>query len=70
MDGDDADSSGKPEEVMDAEDSDLSQEVSSRTILHWNYRGLTVLPTELLSSTIKKSTMINHVSPEMCFRMR
>ena len=49
MDGDDADSSGKPEGVMDVEDSDLSQEVSSRTILHWNYRSLTALPTELLS---------------------
>ena len=50
MDGDDADSSGKPEEVMDAEDCELelSQEVSSRTILHWNYRGLTALPTQLL----------------------
>ena len=49
MDGDDdADSSGKPEEVMDAEDGELSQEVSSRTILHWNYRGLTALPTQLL----------------------
>ena len=48
MDGDDADTSGKPEEVMDAEDGELSQEVSSRTILHWNYRGLTALPTQLL----------------------
>ena len=48
MDGDDADSSGKPEEVMDAEDCELSQEVSSRTVLHWNYRGLTTLPTQLL----------------------
>ena len=49
MEGDDGDSSEKPEEFMDAEDSDLSQEVSSRTILHWNYRGLTALPTQLLS---------------------
>ena len=48
-DADDADSSEKPEGVMDVEDSDLSQEVSSRTILHWNYRSLTALPTELLS---------------------
>ena len=29
--------------------SDLTLEVSCRTILHWNYRGLTSLPTELLS---------------------
>ena len=29
--------------------SNLAQEVSCRTILHWNYRGLVSLPTELLS---------------------
>ena len=34
--------------MMD-ENEDLIQEVSSRSILHWNYRGLLDLPAELLS---------------------
>ena len=29
-------------------DEDLAQEVSCRHILHWNYRGFTSLPRELL----------------------
>ena len=37
------------EDAMNIEDSDVVQEVSSRTILHWNYRGLLSLPPELLS---------------------
>lgn len=31
------------------DDKDLAHEVASRTILHWNYRRLKQLPTELLS---------------------
>ena len=29
---------------------DLIQEISCRHILHWNYRGLTSLPKQLLGS--------------------
>ena len=43
------DDSGDSDNAEDKEDSDLAQEVSCRTILHWNYRGLVSLPTELLS---------------------
>ena len=43
-DEDDCDDSDEDKEV-----SDLAQEVSCRTILHWNYRGLVSLPNELLS---------------------
>ena len=31
------------------EESDIAIEVSTRTILHWNYRKLNSLPKELLS---------------------
>lgn len=41
---DDCDDSEEDKEVLD-----LVQEVSCRTILHWNYRGLVSLPNELLS---------------------
>ena len=41
--------SGDCESDEDIKVSDLAQEVSCRTILHWNYRGLVSLPSELLS---------------------
>ena len=31
---------------------DLIQEISCRHILHWNYRGLTSLPKQLLGSKL------------------
>ena len=43
------DVSGDCESDEDIKVSDLAQEVSCRTILHWNYRGLVSLPLELLS---------------------
>ena len=32
----------------ESEEGDLIQEISCRHILHWNYRGLTSLPKQLL----------------------
>ena len=46
----DEDESGGCESDEDMKVSDLAQEVSCRTILHWNYRGLVSLPSELLSN--------------------
>ena len=34
----------------ESEEGDLIQEISCRHILHWNYRGLTSLPKQLLGN--------------------